>query len=313
MKNIFAKSRGFIFWLTCFVLCNPLIVKAANEGAEQQNELNPVEGVIAIIVFVVVTYKVYHAMHDGTAIIGTREGIQKAKREMLTIPLICGLIAAAIVIFLLRILFKIIIVLLIIAAVIGVIVFICKMVGKKGNASNETVGGQSDTKAITDASMAVSETENIIQGSEEVEAVSKGDKAETNENVDDIKDANHSIRNIISKIDVQDTDLGIGTPIAKGELLEKARKQFEIPASENVYLIYDNTILGSCKTGFAICESGIYSRLKQQRYMPWAEFKTTRITSDIFLGLGGDEFNVGNDKKKAILFDVLVRIQESIE
>lgn len=37
--------------------------------------------------------------------------------------------------------------------------------------------------------------------------------------------------------------------------------------------------------------------------MSWAEFKTTQITSDVFIGFGGDEFNVGNDKK-AILFDI---------
>ncbi len=315
MKNIFAKFRGLIFWLTCFVLYNPLIVKAANEGAEKQNELNPVEMVICLIVLVVVTYKVYHAMYGGTTIIGTREGIRREKNAMLVIPLFCGIIVAGIVLFLLRILFKIIIVLLIIAAVIGVIVLIYKLVSKKGNASSETVVGQSDGKAITDASMSVSGAENTIQGTEGTEAVSDGDKTETFEN--EIKDTDDSLRSIMSKLDIHDMYDETGMPITEGALLVKARKNFGIPASENVYFIHDNTLFCSCKTGFAICESGIYICMKQKKYIPWAEFKTTQITNTSFLNIDGENYNVSGNiedtPKQNIVYEALLKIQKSIE
>ncbi len=295
MRNVFAKLKTFLFVLVCCILCDPLIVKAASEGEEGQFELNAVEAVIALIVLVVVAYKVYHLMYDGTALIGTRAGIRYEKGRMLAIPCVCGVLAAGIVIFLLRILFKIFIVLLIIAAIIGVIVFICKMigkmVGKKGNASEEIISEQSDSKTITDDGMAVYENE--------------------------IQDIDDSLRSIISKLDIHEAGDETGTPITKGWLLQKARKNLGIPASENVYLIHDDTIFGTCKKGFAICESGMYSRRKQNRHIPWAEFKTMQISNPDFLHIGDDEYSIPgkieNTQMQDMVCEVLVRIQESIE
>ena len=94
-------------------------------------------------------------------------------------------------------------------------------------------------------------------------------------------------------------------------MLEKARQNFEIPVSEKVYLIYDNTVLHTCKTGFAICDSGLYLRHKQQRYIPWAEFKTTEIANPGYLRIGSDEFlGVSNSET---LYNVLIKVQGSVE
>ena len=320
MREKLRKFKDYMFLLTCFVLYNPMIVKAAEtaETAEtDQYELGPVTKVIYMIVVIVVTAYVYRLQGRNTIVVGTRAGLEKEKTRRLVIAFICGLIAAAIVIWLLKLLFKIFIVLLIVAAVIGVIVFIVKMVSKKSNASAETSGEQMESKDAASVSVSASETENINQTEGNAEFVSEGDNAEISKDIQGSEDKGNSLRNILSKLDIHNSYVETGMPIVNGELIKKARKNFEIPASEKAYLICDNTVLGTCKTGFAICESGIYSRQKQLRYISWAEFKTTEIINNGFLRIGDDQYTVSGKVEGPpllnIVYDALLKIKESIE
>ncbi len=312
MRKKLEKIKVSLLVLIGFIMCNPLIARASDGSffAPNFDEIGPVQGVIALIVLIVVAYKVYHLMYDGTVLIGTREGINKEKIGMLTIPFLCGLFVAGIVLWVLGILIKLLPFILIGVAIIAVIVIICVIVSKIGKSSGDSL----ESKDADGLSMSASKTENTIQGEGTNETVLEGNNAEIGDDVYKNTDMNYKLRQIMSAVDIRDDYCITGTPISNGKMLENARSNFKIPDSENVYLIFDATVLGSCKTGFAICESGIYSMLKRRKFIPWAEYKVKQNVELVFLALSidGDEFSVTGKLRKN-LYDIFMKIHGSID
>lgn len=73
------------------------------------------------------------------------------------------------------------------------------------------------------------------------------------------------------------------------QVCQKARKNFEIPLPEEVFLICDSTVWQTCKKGFAICSGGLYLRGdadNKSHHYSWERFKTM----DIY---GRDKFVIG--------------------
>lgn len=106
----------------------------------------------------------------------------------------------------------------------------------------------------------------------------------------------------------------VGQPIAKS-LSNKyayAKINFNIPDNEDVFLIYDSTVLGSCKKGFAICTTGFYYCETKAGYINWEQFRNINISNG-FTGLkvGYELFNASTDGKK--LFLILKSIQEYLQ
>lgn len=71
-----------------------------------------------------------------------------------------------------------------------------------------------------------------------------------------------------------------GTPMTSGKHAKSARKHFNIPAGDNIYMVYDSTLFGSCKKGFALTNNGMYINDDQEVHLTWDEFKKARIVSD---------------------------------
>jgi hypothetical protein len=63
---------------------------------------------------------------------------------------------------------------------------------------------------------------------------------------------------------------------------ERARRHFRIPHEDKVILIFDNSVFGSNKFGFAISEKGIYWKNgwyepTRRRYLSWEKFAQRKI------------------------------------
>lgn len=92
-----------------------------------------------------------------------------------------------------------------------------------------------------------------------------------------------------------------------------AKKNFGIANGEDAYLIFDATILGGCKKGFAVCTSGFYYSANGSVafVISWDQFKSVNILKSHWgLTVGGAEFNTGNDGDK--LFTILTDIKNSL-
>lgn len=111
------------------------------------------------------------------------------------------------------------------------------------------------------------------------------------------------------KIDNMYCEVGNPTIQPSSKRYQKAKLYFNIPDHEDIYFIYDNTVLGSCKTGFALCTSGYYYCVSQKGYIPWEEFVSVSI-SKCFGGIqvGREEFTTSGEGKKLIM--ILKSIQE---
>lgn len=90
----------------------------------------------------------------------------------------------------------------------------------------------------------------------------------------------------------------------------KSVVNFAIDAEEDVYFIYDSTVLGSCKQGFAICSSGIYDCDVNNKkfHMPWETFKTISYKKtflDLKIGNRGFTMAPGDSKPIIKMLDVI--------
>jgi DNA-directed RNA polymerase subunit RPC12/RpoP len=104
--------------------------------------------------------------------------------------------------------------------------------------------------------------------------------------------------------------------------MKTVRERFKIPPDEKIWLLYDDTLLGTNREGFAICESGLYWRntwttSSKRTYLSWRDFASRSISlksMEIKLGRG-DNIGVAGagDKKvmKAIL-ELLLALQENV-
>lgn len=114
-------------------------------------------------------------------------------------------------------------------------------------------------------------------------------------------------------VNMNPTYCEIGEPIiaASSKKYADAKVNFRIPDDEDVFLIYDATIFGGCRKGFAICTTGIYYYQSRWGVVSWKEFKSTNISHSAFTGLliGNESFNAGGGDGKNLLM-ILKTIQE---
>lgn len=108
----------------------------------------------------------------------------------------------------------------------------------------------------------------------------------------------------------------VGNPIVSPSVKKyiNAKAYFNIPDHEDVYMIYDETILGGCKKGFALCTTGFYYCKQQSGYIPWNEFKSLRIEKSLGGVIVGSEeldFNTSGDSKQIRM--ILLGIQELLK
>ncbi len=105
----------------------------------------------------------------------------------------------------------------------------------------------------------------------------------------------------------------VGNPIAaaSSKKYADAKTNFRIPDDEDVFLIYDATILGGCRKGFAICTTGIYYYQSRLGFWDWEQFKSVNVSHSAFTGLliGNESFTAsGGDGKNLVM--ILKTIQE---
>lgn len=99
-------------------------------------------------------------------------------------------------------------------------------------------------------------------------------------------------------VKVSDTYCTVGNPTvaSSAKKYSLARRNFNIPEEDDIFLIYDSTILGGCEKGFAICSSGIYYCQRVCGYLDWVQFSKQNITYGFTgLKLANESFNMGTD------------------
>lgn len=114
-------------------------------------------------------------------------------------------------------------------------------------------------------------------------------------------------------VNMNPTYCEIGSPVigAASKKYADAKANFRIPDDEDIFLIYDATILGGCRKGFAICTMGIYYYQSRLGFWDWEEFKSLNISHSAFTGLliGKESFNASGADGKNLLM-ILKTIQE---
>lgn len=117
---------------------------------------------------------------------------------------------------------------------------------------------------------------------------------------------------LANPIDSQYVVIGRGLREDTCPKYSKAQQNFRIPAGEDAYLIYDNTVLGSCKTGFAICPTGIYCNYGAAiEKLGWKDFLQANIEIKSFgsLYLGRGSFTGGSDGKQLLKILLTMQLQ----
>jgi hypothetical protein len=102
--------------------------------------------------------------------------------------------------------------------------------------------------------------------------------------------------------------------------MKTVRERFAIPPNEKIWLVYDGTIFGSNREGFAICEGGLYWRndwttQSKRAFLPWDEFcKRTIQIAEMEIKLGrGDNIGFATGSGAALdrkVLKLLVAIQD---
>lgn len=124
-----------------------------------------------------------------------------------------------------------------------------------------------------------------------------------------------SVRNAIIKacncVNLTTDECEVGNPVlsVSAKKYTKAKTYFRIPDNEEIYLIYDATVFGSCQKGFAICSNGLYYSEDRIGYIGWEDFKSLNISKGITgLKIGDLLFSTGLDGKKLMM--ILKSLQE---
>ena len=122
---------------------------------------------------------------------------------------------------------------------------------------------------------------------------------------------NEVLESIYSNISVSSSSFIYGTPVqpSQSKKYYLAKANFSIPENEIIYLINDSTILGSCKTGLAICESGIYITHSKGRHnhIPWSQF------SNVVLNKGFGFIEINNFHITCIYEDEMLTILQQLK
>lgn len=139
------------------------------------------------------------------------------------------------------------------------------------------------------------------------------DEVEYNEDIAESSGDTNFIVRACGCVNMNSAYCEIGNPImpVSSKKYADAKVNFRIPDDEDVFLIYDATILGGCRKGFAICTTGIYYYQSRLGFVSWKEFKSTNVSHSAFTGLliGNESFNAGGGDGKNLLM-ILKTIQE---
>lgn len=102
--------------------------------------------------------------------------------------------------------------------------------------------------------------------------------------------------------------------------LKTVRENFGIPANENIIMVYDDTLFGNNKVGFAICAGGLYWKNdwtieSKRNFLAWDEFVKRKITLDnlqISLERGDNigAAGVGDDEARKQMVKMLNEIKD---
>ncbi|MFO7583143.1 MAG: hypothetical protein R6W69_00320 [Anaerolineales bacterium] len=94
--------------------------------------------------------------------------------------------------------------------------------------------------------------------------------------------------------------------------MKAARERFNIPPDEKIWLLYDNTLLGTNREGFAVCESGLYWRndwtsASKRTCLSWNDFASRTISlKEMEIKLGrGDNIGVAGAGEKKVMIAIL--------
>lgn len=107
----------------------------------------------------------------------------------------------------------------------------------------------------------------------------------------------------------------VGNPIilkSSSKKYTNARANYKIPKSEDIFLIYDSTVFGTCKKGFAICTTGLYYNDKEVGYIEWKDFKNMTLSYGITGLKIGKTISFITDKDAKNLIKILKYIQEYV-
>ncbi len=90
-------------------------------------------------------------------------------------------------------------------------------------------------------------------------------------------------------------------------------ENFGIDPQENIYIIYDETILGNCKKGFVLTDKGFYYKQKHPTaFIPWNDFGKFKIKSGLSLSIG--EMSFATTKKEGNIVEYsLNKLQELLK
>ncbi len=106
-----------------------------------------------------------------------------------------------------------------------------------------------------------------------------------------------------------------GNPVVpqSSKKYQRAKLYFGIPEEDEIFLIYDSTVFGNCKKGFALCTSGFYYCLSNSGNISWDKFALVKISKCISgLQIDKKEFTVETGVRNNLL-TVLERIQNYLD
>lgn len=113
--------------------------------------------------------------------------------------------------------------------------------------------------------------------------------------------------------------LFVDEDLAGEEIHDKAIKNLGLPANETCYLIYDNTIMGSCKAGYAITDRGLYYSYNKtgRGSMDWQQYAGNQIKrhrkDDAHIRFSdGTEFNMDCSDFTETVHAALLGMQEQL-
>lgn len=102
--------------------------------------------------------------------------------------------------------------------------------------------------------------------------------------------------------------------------MKTVKENFNIPAHEDVFMVYDDTLFGNAKVGFAICAGGLFWKNdwtieSKRNFLTWDEFAKRKITlNNLQINLErGDNIGtagVGDDEARKQMAKMLNEIKD---
>ncbi len=133
------------------------------------------------------------------------------------------------------------------------------------------------------------------------------------EALDEDRNASEIVRNICGSSGFDSLYGKAGYLLEDYSKYDKAKQKFAIGEGEEIYLIFDATILGSCKKGFAAGAKGLHycADGRNAHMIPWNQFKSVEIRKKAGnLFLNREEFNTASDSGK--LYKILTEVQKNL-